>query len=167
FFISKTRGYQDDLMSYLFGNILMVKKSDLWMTFFLDVFIAAVTFLFYNKFMAVCFDEEFARLRGIKTSFYYIILLCMTAVTIVVLIQIVGIIMVIALLTLPAAIASHFTGQLWKIMLLSMGLSTAFCWSGLALSYKPDLPSGAAIIILSGAVYLLVLLFKFIKKAGK
>ncbi|MFH1537470.1 MAG: metal ABC transporter permease, partial [bacterium] len=155
-FISRTPGYSGDLMSYLFGNILMVSPADLWLIAVLDAVVVAAGALFYNQFLGVCFDEEFARARGLNVSFYYLLLLCLTALTVVLLVSVVGIVMVIALLTLPAAVAGHFSRSLWKVMFLSIGLSALFTTSGLALSYGPNLPAGATIIALAGAVYLAV-----------
>lgn len=166
-FISKTPGYNQDLMSYLFGNILMVTPSDLWLIAALDVLVVAVGLTFYNQFLAVCFDEEFARVRGINVEFYYLLLLCLTALTVVILVTVVGIVMVIALLTLPAAVAGHFSKTLWRTMLLSIVFSILFMTCGLALSYGPDLPAGATIIILAGACYLLVAVGDSLLKARR
>ncbi len=157
-FIAKTPGYSDDLMSYLFGNILMVSTQDLWLITALDVLVVVMGLLFYNKFLAVCFDEEFARLRGIRVEFYYLLLLCLTALTVVVLIKVVGVIMVIALLTLPVAVAGQFSRTLLEMMGLSALLSIVLTTGGLALSYGPSLPTGATTIVLAGGVYLLALL---------
>lgn len=153
-FISRTPGYSEDLMSYLFGSILMVSAGDLWLIAGLDLFVVAVAALFYNQFLAVCFDEEFARLRGVRVEGFYLLLLCMTALTVVLLVTVVGIIMVIAIITLPAAVAGEFTKRLWHMMLLSALLTIAFTAAGLALSYGPNLPAGATIIAVAGTVYL-------------
>ncbi|MBU0640186.1 MAG: metal ABC transporter permease [Planctomycetes bacterium] len=157
-FITRTPGYNEDLMSYLFGNILMVSRQELWLMIGLDVLVVAVALLFYNQFLAVCFDEEFARLRGLAVDFYYLTLLCLTALTVVLLVSVVGIVMVIALLTLPVAIAARFCRTLWQMMILATLLSIVFTSAGLALSYGPNLPAGATTIVLAGAVYLLVIL---------
>ena len=153
-FISQTPGYNQDLMSYLFGNILMVSRQDLWLLAGLDALVVGMGLIFYNQFLAVCFDEEFARLRGLRVEFYYLLLLCLTALTVVLLSTVVGIVMVIALLTLPVAVAGQFSKTLWQMMVFSALLSGIFTTAGLALSYGPDLPAGATIIILAGAVYL-------------
>ena len=157
-FIARTPGYQVELMSYLFGSLLMVSPGDLWLLVALDVLIVGVGLLFYNQFLAVCFDEEFARLRGVRVEVYYILLLCLTALTVVLLVSVVGIVMVIALLTLPVAVASHFCRTLWQLMLASAAVSAALTTAGLALSYGPDLPAGATTIILAGVVYVVVLI---------
>ncbi len=155
-FISLTPGYNDDLMSYLFGNILLVSTSDLWLVVGLDALVIILGLLFYNQFMAVCFDEEFARVRGIKVELYYLLLLSLTALTVVILVTVVGIVMVIALLTLPAAIAGHFSKTMWRVMGLASLFSIFFTTFGLAISYSSDLPAGATIIVLAGIIYLLV-----------
>ncbi len=156
-FISKTPGYNQDLMSYLFGNILMVRAENLWLITVLDVVVVGVALLCYNQFLAVCFDEEFARLRGLWVEGYYLLLLALTALTVVLLVSVVGIVMVIALLTLPVAVAGHFAKRLWQVMLLATVLSIVFTTGGLVFSYGPDLPTGATTIIFAGFVYLVVL----------
>lgn len=154
-FIARTPGYQEDVMSYLFGDILLVERHDLWLIAGLDAAVVLLGILFYNKFLAVCFDEEFARLRGVRVEFYYLLLLCLTALTVVLMMKVVGIVMVIALLTLPAAVAGYFARTLWQMMILGILLSMVFTTSGLVLSYRPNLPAGATIIVLAGLAYLL------------
>jgi len=121
-FISRTPGYDQDLMSYLFGNILLVRSTDLWLLAALDAAVVALAVLLFPQLQAVCFDEEFA--------------------------SVVGIVLVIALLTLPVAIAGRCTSTLRGMMVLSAILSIAFTVAGLALSYAPDLPAGATTIVL-------------------
>lgn len=157
-FISRTPGYNTDLMNYLFGNILMVSSRQLWLMVWLDALVLGVGLVFYNQFQAVCFDEEFARVRGMNVDLYYLALLSLTALTVVLLVTVVGIVMVIALLTLPAAVASHFSRSLWQMMLLSVVVSIVFTSVGLAASYGPNLPAGATIIVFAGGVYLLTTL---------
>lgn len=159
-FISKTPGYNVDLMSYLFGNILMVPKDYLYFMAILDFILIGIVIVFYKHFMAVCFDEEFAKLRGLNVEFFYLLLLCLVALTVVLLIQIVGLILVIALLVLPAAIAQQFAHSLTRIMIYSMMLGAIFSVGGILLSYEPDLPSGATIILLAGGSYLLTFIGK-------
>ena len=159
-FISKTPGYGEDMMAYLFGNILLVTQGDLLVIAGLDLFIMATALLFHKQFVAVCFDEEFARLRGIHARFFYFLMLALTALTVVLLVSIVGIVMVIVLLTLPAAIAGRFCLRMGSTMVLAAGICALLTTTGLALSYKPDLPAGATIIVLTGVVYLTTTLLK-------
>ncbi len=155
-FIARTPGYLDP-MSYLFGNILLLSETDILLVLILDLLIVGVVTLCYHRFLAICFDEEFARLRGLKTHWYYLLLLCLTALTIILLIRVVGIVMVIALLTLPAAIAGCFVRSLLQMICLATLLCMLFISSGLAVSYTLDLPSGPTIILLAGTLYLLIL----------
>lgn len=157
-FISRTPGYNVDLMSYLFGNILLVTPQQLWLMAGLNVVIAVTVIAFYKQFLAASFDEEFARLRGVHIEFYYLLLLCMVALTVVLLIQVVGLILVIALLTLPAAIAVQFVASLGRIMLIAIALGALFTCAGLAFSYETDLPAGATIILVAGTTYFLATL---------
>lgn len=163
-FISRTPGYNADLMSYLFGNILMVSSSDLWLLLGLDAVVAGLGIVFYNQFVAVCFDSEFALLRGVRVEFFYLLLLCLTALTVVVLVTVVGIVMVIALVTLPTAIAGLYAKSLRQMMLVSALLCMVFTTIGLMLSYGPDYPAGATTILVAGAAYLGVLMWKGIGK---
>jgi zinc transport system permease protein len=152
-FISLTPGYSTDLMSYLFGNILMVTATDLWLIAALDVVVLTVVVLFHKQLLAVCYDSEFATLRGVKVERFYFLLLALTALTVVLLVSVVGIILVIALLTLPAAMANLFAGRLRHMMVLAGVLCALLTTGGLALSYGPDLPSGAVTILLTGVAY--------------
>ena len=155
-FISRTPGYKTDLMTYLFGNIVMADERAVSMLVVLDVVIVGVGLLFYKQLLAVCFDEEFAQVRAIRIGLFYTLLLCLTALTIVTLIYVVGIVMVIALMTLPVAVAGKYSRKLWQMMVISAALSAVFTTGGLALSYAPDLPPGATTILLAGAVYVAV-----------
>jgi zinc transport system permease protein len=155
-FIVRTPGYKTDLMTYLFGNIIMADDRAIQLLVILDAVIVGIGLLFYKQLLAVCFDEEFAKLRGVNVTFFYTLLLCLTALTIVTLIYVVGIVMIIALMTLPVAIAEKFSKRLWEMMILASVLSACFTTGGLAFSYGPDLPPGATTILLAGAVYVLV-----------
>ncbi|MEA3640397.1 MAG: metal ABC transporter permease [Lamprobacter sp.] len=154
-FVSQTPGYATDLMSFLFGNILLVPTRELWFMALLDLVLLLSVALFYRQFVAVAFDEEFARLRAVPVDLFYLLLLVLVAVTVVLMIQVVGLILVIALLTLPAATAGHWTGTLAGMMLGATLIGALLTSGGLALSYAPDLPTGPTIILLAGALYLL------------
>jgi len=152
-FLFQTPGYKADLMTYLFGNIVMVDPQALRLLVVLDLAVLLLVLLFYNPLLAICFDEEFARLRGVRVGALYTLLLCLTALTIVTLVYVVGIVMVIALVTLPAAVASRWTRRLWTTMVVAALLSAALTTTGLGISYSADLPAGATIVLLAGALY--------------
>ncbi|MBW2108757.1 MAG: metal ABC transporter permease [Deltaproteobacteria bacterium] len=159
-FIYKTPGYNVDLMTYLFGNILMVSQQSIHLLVGLDAVIILSVAVFYRPFLAVCFDEEYSRLQGLHVVSIYLFLLCLIALTVVILIQVVGIILVVALLTLPAATARHYARSLAQMMAMACLLGAGFTVCGLVASYTPDLPAGATIVLIAGAVYLIVTVFK-------
>ncbi len=161
-FMAATPGY-NDLSGYLFGDILFISKSDLWLLAFMDIAVVVVCWLFYHKMLAVCFDEQFARLRGVNSSFYYFLLLLLTAITVVLMINIVGIVMVIALLTLPAAAASMFSRHLWQMMILSCIFCLISVVCGFSVSYSADMPTGAVIVVVCAVIYLLAVVTKSLR----
>lgn len=154
-FIRFSPGYTPDLMSYLFGNILTVPFSDILLMLALDVIIIAVVILFFKEYLILTFDEEYATAVGMPVDKLYLLLMALIALTVVVLIQVVGMILVIALLTFPAAMARQFTHNLKRMMALSVLFGFIFTTGGLWLSYILALPSGATIILLGGTLLLL------------
>ena len=154
-FLSRTPGYSTDLMSYLFGNILLVSQEQLLEMLVLDVLVITLVIAFYRQFLAISFDEEFARLRGVPVTPFYLLFLCLVAITVVMLVQVVGLVLVIALLTLPAAIAGHYVHTMGRMMLLASFLGALFTVAGTVVSWQLDIPAGATIIILAGVVYVL------------
>ncbi len=147
-----------DPMSYLFGSILLISPGDLYLVLGLDAAVILVGLGFYNKFLALCFDEEFAELRGVQVKFYYLLLLTITALTVVLMVRIVGVVLIIALLTLPAAVASQFSRRLWQMMAISTVVCAVTIVAGIAVSDSYDLSCGPTIILLAGFVYLVVAL---------
>ncbi|MFW6188981.1 MAG: metal ABC transporter permease [Planctomycetota bacterium] len=154
-FMYKTPGYQQDLMSYLFGNILLVTPADVWLVAGLDAAILLTVILFYKRFLGLCFDEEFTSVQGVNVHVFYLLLLCLIALTVVILVQVVGIILVIALLALPAATAGHFARSLRQMMWIALVVGVVAVLGGIGVSYPYELPSGATIVLLVGALYLL------------
>jgi zinc transport system permease protein len=154
-FIALAPGYAPDLFSYLFGNILTVPVTDLFIMCALDVVIVVLVIIFYKEFLAISFDENYSTVIGIPVEALYLTLLVMIALTVIVLIRVVGIILVIALITMPAAMASRFTYNFRKMMLLSILFGIIFTMGGLFLSYWLDLPSGATIILFGGILIII------------
>ena len=152
-----TPGYNVDLMSYLFGSILAVPDSDIWIMVGVGAVILAVVIYFYNDYLALSYDEEFAQIRGVKVKTLYILMIVMLALGIVMVIQVVGLILVIALLTIPPYIAEKFSKSLFQMMALSSMLSAVFTVGGLWFSYEFNLTSGASIILVAGIGFLLSL----------
>ena len=156
-FIALTPGYAPDLMSYLFGSILTVPFSDIVLMLVLVAVIIGVVAALYKEYLILAFDEEYGTVAGVPVERLYLLLLAMIALTVVVLIQVVGMILVIALLTFPAAMARQFTHNMKTMMLLSVLFGFLFTLGGLWLSYELKLPSGATIVLLGGVTLALSL----------
>jgi len=156
-FADLTPGYKADLMSYLFGSILAVTSVDLALMLVVDVLVVSLVILFYKELQATAFDETFARVRNLPVDSLYVVLIAMIGLVVVMLMRVVGLIMIIALLTVPAAIGAMYLKNMKHIMWLATGLSLIFTIGGLLISYTYNLSSGATIILLSGGVYLLAI----------
>lgn len=154
-FIALMPGYPPDLNSYLFGNILSVTQADLILMLIVTALVLAVVVVLFNAWKAYLFDEEFASIIGVKTVFLEYLLLVLVAMTVVVLIRVAGIILVLALLTAPAAMAGLFSKQLKNRMLLAVLFGAFFSISGLWVSYGLNIPSGACIVMIAVACYFL------------
>jgi zinc transport system permease protein len=152
-FMAKTPGYTDP-SSYLFGNILLISNRDLLLLAVLDILVLILVWRFYPQIEAAAFDEEFARVRGVPASAVFLVLLAVTAVAIVLLQTFVGIVMVIAMLTLPAGAAGYFARSLRGMMFLSCLFSALFSAGGLFLGWALDVPAGAMAVIFAGIIFL-------------
>ncbi|MFC1510284.1 metal ABC transporter permease [Candidatus Omnitrophota bacterium] len=166
-FIGLTPGYAPDLFGYLFGNILMVSSFDVIVMAVLDCIILLVVGLFYKEFLALCFDEDHALASGLKVNFFYSLLLMLIALTVVILVKVVGIILVITLITIPAALSQRGAVDLKAMMWGSICWSLFFTFGGIALSFVFDLAPGAIIIMLASTIFVFSSLFKKIIIAVK
>ena len=152
--VDLTPGYNVDLMSYLFGSILTVPRSDLVIMTVMGLLIVALVTVYYKEILAVSYDEEFARIRGVPVTRIYFSLIAMLGLTVVMVIQVVGLIMVIALMTIPPFIMEKYAKSLAGMMVGASLLGAVFITCGLWLSYRYDLTSGAAIIMVAGMGFL-------------
>lgn len=152
-FIRLSGTYSADLMSWLFGSLLAVSKTDILLTGILDILILLVITGLYKEFLAVSYDREFSSLQGIPTGLIRGLFMVLTALTAVMLMKVTGLIMVIAMLTIPAAIAETFITSFRKMMILASILAALFSLGGLALAWILDLPPGAVIILLAAMGY--------------
>jgi len=159
-FIALTPGYNVELLNFLFGNILWVSHSDIALLLSLDIVIATFVAIFYRKFLAICFDEEQARLQKVSVHTLYLLLLCLVAIAVVLLIQVVGAILVITMLAIPAAIAGAFTHTLARMMFIATLLGALFTLLGIYLSYELNWPPGATISLVAALCYSLSLVRK-------
>lgn len=159
-FVDLTPGYNVDLMSYLFGSIIAVSKDDILYMIGLDVFIVGIITFFYKEILVVSYDSEFATLRGINVKFFYTLILILAALCVVAAIKAVGLILVIALLTIPTYLAESFASKLSTMMIISSLLATIFTIIGLVVSYMYDISSGASIIMVAVLILALVKMIK-------
>lgn len=163
-FVYKTPGYAPNLMTYLFGNILLVTRRDLLAILVLSVSVLATLALFFKGIVAVAFDEVFARVRGVRVRLVMALLLGMIALSVVILIQVVGIILVVALLTIPSVISLMLWKDLRHVLAGSVAIGVGITLGGLVLSFDYDLPSGPAIILLGALLLVAVYGFKKIPR---
>ncbi len=159
-FVDLTPGYNVDLMSYLFGSIIAVSSDDILYMTILDIFIISIVVYFYKEILTVSYDSQFARLRGINVKFFYTLILILSALCVVAAIKAVGLILVIALITIPTYLAETFANKLSSMMILSSILATIFTVLGLGISYFYDISSGASIIIVAVVILTIVKLIK-------
>jgi len=157
--IDLTPGYNVDLMSSVFGSILAVSSDDIYFISYLLIAIILVVTIWYRDILAVSYDSQYASLRGINVPFFYTLILVISALTVVIAIKVVGLILVIALLTIPIYIAEKLSSSLLKMMFLSGIFSSIFTLIGLYLSYTYDISAGASIILISALCLGLFILF--------
>jgi zinc transport system permease protein len=155
-FIALTPGYPPDISSYLFGDILTVANQDLWFMIILDMLIIAAVGIHINLIKAYLFDEEFSTALGLNMRFIDYMTFVLIAITVVVIIRVVGIILILALLCVPPTIARMFTYNIIKMMGLSIVLGALFCLCGLWASYSLQVSSGASIVIIAVSTYVLL-----------
>ena len=146
-------GFSPDLSAFLFGNILTITITDIWILVGLSVLLIAFFTCFLNPIIYIAFDREYALSQRIPVVFFEYILMMFIALTIVACLRMIGIVLVISLLTLPQTTANLFTHSFKKIICWAIGLGYISCLGGLFLSYQLQVPSGAAIIFFSILVY--------------
>lgn len=159
-FLSLSPGYKADLMSFLFGSILAVSTMDLWLMAGIALLSLVFMLLFYRQLLALSFDQTFATVRNVPVGSLYLAMITLIGLTVVIAMRVVGLIMVIALLTIPPAIANLYLKDMRAIMALSAALSMLFCTVGLIISYVLNFPSGAVIILVAGLAYVLAALIR-------
>lgn len=164
--IDLTEGYKANLMSYLFGSILTVPTTTLWTILVLDLIIVVLVVLFYKELVAISFDETFATAANVPVHTLSLVLIVLIALTVVMTMQVVGLIMVIALLTIPAAISAMVVKNLKTMMVGASLLSVLFTVSGIWISYAFNLTSGATIILIAAAAYAASLFGQWLRRAS-
>ena len=155
-FVARVPGYAPNLMAYLFGDILTVSALDVALTSGVTVLVALFFVLYFKESVAVAFDEEYAAVQGVPVRRVRIVLMVIIALTVVFLLQLVGLVLVIALLSIPPVIALRLAKSFPGVVAWAIGIGAVMTQGGLALSYLYDLPSGPAIVLLGTALLLVV-----------
>ncbi|MEK6775876.1 MAG: metal ABC transporter permease [bacterium] len=161
--IGLSKGYTVDLFGYLFGNILAVTSTDLWIVVILGLFVLGTVFYFFKELLYVSFDEESAQVSGVPVAFFYYYLLTLMAVTIVISMKVVGIILVSALLVIPAAAAYEVTSHYRSVLMVSVIVGIVSALGGLLVSYRFNTASGATIVLMAAAVFLLLFVLRSLR----
>ncbi len=153
------KDYYVDVFSYLFGNILALTSTDLWVSLVMTLLIAGIVFALFKEFLALSFDAEVAAVMGLPVRLLHYLLLVLIALTVVLSVKSVGVVLVSALIVTPAAAAYQLTVNFRRMMLLSVLIGVGSSLSGLLLSYWIDFPSGAGIVLIATVVFFLSWMF--------
>ena len=157
---SLSRGFNVDLFSYLFGNILAISNIEVLLSVILSLVVLAVIYFFYWDLFSTTFDEEYAKTTGIKTNFINSLLTVLTAITVVLSVKVVGIMLVSALLILPAVTALQISKRFKTAMIIGCLTSLASVLTGITVSFSLDLPTGATIVMINALFFGLALIYK-------
>lgn len=157
--LSATDNYTVDLAHFLFGNLLGVKISDLWVTIILGIFVLATIFLLYKEFLVISFDPTLAKTLRLPDSFLRYSMLILIAITIVVALQVVGIALMLAMLVTPPAAASLLTRRLPAMMVVSALIGAFSGMVGVYVSFYVNIASGPAVVLTATAIFIFVFLF--------
>lgn len=157
---SLSKGFSVDLYSYLFGSILLIKTQEIYLTIGLVIALTAVLFLYYQDMVAITYDEEFAMTQKLPAKGVNYLLAIMTAVTIVLGIRIVGTMLISSLIIFPAVSALQVARSFRQTIAFAIAISLFCVWVGITLSYFLNLPTGTAIVLLNGIIFMLLVLSK-------
>lgn len=156
-------GLNTDLNSYLFGSILAVSNSDALACIILSVIVIVMYCLLYNRIFAVTFDESFAKATGLKPGIYNMAVALLTALTIVIGMRIMGTLLISALIIFPAVTSMRLCKRFKSVILCSGVLSVVCFFAGMLISYSYDTPTGASVVIVNAAAFLIFWLISVIK----
>ncbi len=158
--LSRVRGYAPDIVSYLFGNVLLLRGKDVFFASIVAGILILVFGLFYRQMTLICVDEEFATAQGMRVRFFYYLLFTMIGLGIVVLLKAFGIILMISMLIIPSAIASLLVDRLSQVWLVSMAIALFASIGGFFVAYAMDFSVAPVVAILLSLIYLIVLIVK-------
>lgn len=162
-FIGMLKRYTPDIMGYLFGNLLGVTDTDLWVMAGVSLVVLLIIVLFFKEIQFSTFDPEMAEVSGIPASLISLLLTLLMGLVIVVSLQAVGELLVLALIILPAATAYQLTHSLQKMIFISVGIGIAASVVGLIAAYYLDVPSGSTVVIILGMIFFGAMIVKRLK----
>lgn len=165
--MSITTGMNTDVCNYMFGSILAMRKTDVYLSVFLSIIIILLYILFYNRLFAVTFDEDFARASGIKVKLYKLLIATLTGITIVLGMRMMGALLISSLIIFPALSAMRVTGTYKNVIVISVIVSILCFLIGLILSYQYNLPTGSSIVLVNVAFFIVFSSFGHIKRLSR
>ena len=160
---SVSSGFNIDLFSYLFGNILAISDTEVILSIILSLVVLIIVYFFYWDLFSATFDEEYAKTTGIKTNFINILITLLTAITVVLSVKMVGVMLVSALIILPAVTALQIAKGFKLAIVIGIITSLISVLLGITSSFFFDLPTGATIVMISVLLFTLAFIYKKIK----
>jgi zinc transport system permease protein len=157
---SLSRGFNVDLFSYLYGNILAISQLELVVSVLLSIIVLAMLYFYYWDLFSATFDEEYAKTSGIKTGFINILLALLTALTVVLSVKMVGVMLVSALLILPAVTALQISKGFMTSLFIAVIVSLISVISGISFSFFLNIPTGATIVMVNALFFIFALIYK-------
>jgi zinc transport system permease protein len=164
--ISRSTGMNTDVCNYLFGSILAMSKSDVYLSIVLSITVLILFVLFYNKLFAVTFDETFAKAAGVKTELYNMLIALLTALTIVLGMRIMGAVLISSLIIFPALSSMRMFKKFRSVTVCSAVISILCYFSGIVISYKYDTPTGASVVLINIIVFVLFWLIENLRNSS-
>lgn len=163
--IDITPGYALDITSYLFGSILAVSREDIGVIFIYDILLLIFVSLYYREILSVSYDEIFCKLKSIRVHIFLTVIFIFISLGIVMTMSVAGLILVLAILSIPSYIASMFVNSLCKMMILASFLSLIFIFAGFILSYNYDISVGACVVMSAVCGMIFAQIIKFLRKS--
>ena len=164
--VSLTTGMNTDVCNYMFGSILAMSKSDVYLSITLSVIVLVLFIFFYNKMFAITFDETFAKATGTKVEFYKMLLALLTALTIALGMRLMGALLISSLIIFPALTAMRVCRS-FKMVVINAAVISVFCFfCGLVMSYVYATPTGASVVAVNIVMFFIYWIIALIRKGG-
>ncbi|WP_195217996.1 metal ABC transporter permease [Turicibacter sanguinis] len=165
--MSLTTGMNLDVCNYMFGSILAMTQSDVYLSMVLSALVLLLFILFYHKMFAITFDETFAKATGIRVGFYKMLLAVLTALTITLGMRLMGTLLISSLIVFPALTAMRLCRSFKWVMIHSIFISVICFFLGLVMSYLVTTPPGASVVAMNIVMFFIYSLLSFVRKGVK